>query len=218
MTTIKALFFASIVAVLLPGMALAEDYGNPEYGNTGYLVDTRGNVVKNAFGECWRTGYWTPAMAIAECDPDLMKKAEAPAPKLVAAAEPAPQPAPQPVVLQKVSFSADVLFAFDKSTLKPEGKSALEGFVNSLSGTNYDSIHVTGHTDRLGSNKYNQKLSDRRANSARSYLITKGIPAERIVAEGMGETQPATKAGECTGRRARRSSLACSPTGAWTWK
>ena len=218
-TLTKTLICASIVAAFLPGVASAEDARIQ-----GYLLDTRGKVIKTQYGLCVRTGYWTPAMAIAECDPDLVKKVEVPvaaplpkpAPAPMAAVTPAPAPAPvvvpvpvpQKVVPQKVSFSADTLFAFDKSTLKPEGKSELDGFVKDLNGVNYESIHVTGHTDRIGSPQYNQKLSERRAKEVRDYLTSKDIPANRIVVEGKGETQPVTKLGDCTGPKSKKL-IAC---------
>ena len=207
MTTTKTLIFASIAAAFLPGMAIAQNSAIQ-----GYLLDARGNVVKNNYGLCWRTGYWTPAMAIAECDPDLVKKAEAPMPKQAEATPesvPVPAaPAPQQIAPQKISLSADALFAFDKSTLKPEGKEELDKLAVDLSNVSYDSIHVTGHTDRIGSTKYNQKLSERRANTVRDYLVAKGIPADRIVAEGKGETQPVTRPGDCTGPKSRKL-IAC---------
>jgi len=201
MTTNKnALIFASIIATLLPGLAVAQD---PTI--QGYLLDTRGNVVKNNYGQCWRTGYWTPAMAIVECDPDLVKKVEAPVPTQAAVAPaPVPTPAPQKLAPQRVSFSADALFAFDKSTLKPEGKSQLDRLAQDLNGVDYDSIHVIGHTDRIGSTQYNQGLSEQRANAVRDYLVSKDIPANRIVAEGKGETQPLTQPGDCTGPRSQK--------------
>lgn len=203
MNTTKKLIAISIIAAFLPGIANALP---------GYLTDTSTKVVKNNYGECWHTGSWTPAMAIAECDPDLVK-AEAPAPKLAEATPepvpvPTPSPEPQKMAPQKVSFSADALFAFDKAVLKPEGKSELDSFAQNLSGVSYESIHITGHTDRFGSNKYNQKLSEQRANAVRDYLVSKDIPANRMVVEGVGETQPTTKSGDCTGRKSKKV-IAC---------
>lgn len=208
MTTTKTLICASLVAAFLPGIAFSQ---TPPI--QGYLLDSRGAVVKSNFGLCWRTGYWTPAMAIAECDPDLVKKAEAPAPKKVAVAPepmplPTPAPAPQRLAPQKVSFSADALFAFDKSTLKPEGMVALDGFANDLNGVSYDAIHVVGHTDRIGSTKYNQNLSEKRANAVRDYLASKDIAANRITVEGKGELQPTTQPGDCTGPKSKKL-IAC---------
>jgi len=204
MNTTKKLIAISIFAAFLPGIANALP---------GYLTDTSTQVVKNNYGECWHTGSWTPAMAIAECDPDLIKKADAPAPKLAEATPepvpvPAPTPEPQRLAPQKVSFSADALFAFDKAVLKPEGKVELDNFAQNLSGVSYESIHITGHTDRFGSNKYNQKLSEQRANAVRDYLVSKDIAADRMVVEGMGETQPTTNPGDCTGPKSKKV-IAC---------
>lgn len=206
MTTTKNILFASIVAAFLPAIAIAQTSQIQ-----GYLLDSRGAVVKNNFGLCWRTGYWTPEMAIAECDPDLVKKVEAPAPKQAAVTpEPAPAPmlapeaAPQKMAPQKVSLSADALFAFDKSTLKPEGKLELDNLAKDLNGVSYDTIHVTGHTDRIGSTKYNQKLSEERANAVRDYLVSKDIAANRITVEGKGELQPTTQPGDCTGPKSKK--------------
>ncbi|MGZ5790422.1 MAG: OmpA family protein, partial [Burkholderiaceae bacterium] len=102
-------------------------------------------------------------------------------------------------VTKKVSFSAEDLFAFDKSELKPEGKAKLDQLITDLKSTDNEAIVATGHTDRIGNQKYNQKLSERRANSVRNYLIAGGIAADTIRAEGRGETQPVTKAGDCKG-------------------
>lgn len=204
MKTTKTLICASIIAAFLPGIANAQTSQIQ-----GYLLDSRGAVVKNNYGQCWRTGYWTPEMAVVECDPDLVKKVEAPVPKKVAATPepmllPPPTPVPQKMAPQKVSFSADALFAFDKSTLKPEGKLELDGLAKDLNGVSYDTIHVTGHTDRIGSTKYNQKLSEERANAVRDYLVSKDIAANRITVEGKGELQPTTQPGDCTGPKSKK--------------
>lgn len=203
MNNTKTLIAVSIVAAFLPSIANALP---------GYLTDTSGKVVRNSYNECWHAGFWTPAMAIAECDPHLIKKVEAPEPKLaVAKPEPvlvAPQtPEPQKPP-QKVSFSADALFAFDKAVLKPEGKQELDNFANNLSGVSYDAIQVTGHTDRFGSNKYNQRLSEQRANAVQEFLVSKDIPANRITVRGLGKTQPTTEPGACTGRKSPKV-IAC---------
>lgn len=203
MTATKKLIIASIAAALLPGMALAANSTN-----YGYVVDSSGKVVKNNYGECWRTGYWTPAMANEECDPNLVKKEE-PKPEPVAAAPmEAPAPASEPVTVKKVNLSADALFAFNKATLKPNGKTTLDDFVRDLGAANYDSIKVVGHADRIGSHSYNQKLSVKRADSVKDYLVSKGVPADKISASGVGETQPVTKPGECVGRKSPKL-IAC---------
>lgn len=200
MISTKVLRLAGIAVALLPGLSFAQDSKNQ-----GYLVDAYGNNISTSpnTGLCWRTSDWTPARAVAHCDP-VAAKVEAPAPSVVTAAAPSPKPAatPAPVTRpapQSVSFSADALFAFDKAELKPEGKTLLDDFASQLRGAQYETITVTGHTDRFGSNDYNQKLSGRRADSVKSYLVSKDIPAHRLNASGKGETQPVTQADDCKG-------------------
>ncbi|EWS57166.1 Outer membrane protein II* [Hydrogenophaga sp. T4] len=111
---------------------------------------------------------------------------------------------------QRVSFSADTLFGFDKSTVRPEGRVELDKFSNQLSGTSYQSISVEGHTDRLGSTEYNQTLSEERAESVKNYLVTSGnIDPIRISAVGKSESQPVTAAGDCSDKQARPSLINC---------
>ena len=109
---------------------------------------------------------------------------------------------------QKINFSADALFDFDKSVLKPEGKAMLEDLARQLNGAQYENIAATGQTDRFGSEEYNKKLSERRANAVKDYLVSRDIPANRINAEGKGETQPVTKAGDCLGAKSAKV-IAC---------
>ena len=174
-----------------------------------------GGSVKNSTGLCWHAGYWTPAMATIECDPDLVPKkpmaapapapmAAPPAPAPAAPAAPAPKPAPKPVK-EKVTMAADTHFDFDKSVLKPEGKSKLDDLVGKLKAVNLEVVIAIGHTDSIGSKSYNQKLSLRRASAVKAYLVSKGIEANRIYTEGKGEAQPvadnATKEGRAKNRR-----------------
>ncbi|MEQ1774156.1 MAG: OmpA family protein [Burkholderiales bacterium] len=198
----KALILVGGAAVFVANLSFAQDSKHQ-----GYLVDTYGNnvVTSSNAGLCWRTSDWTPARAVEACDP-VSRKVEIPVRTVVAAAPPqkpvvapAPALAPARAAPRSVTFSADSLFAFDKSALKPEGKIALDNFARELSGSQYDAIVVTGHTDRFGSNEYNQKLSDRRATSVKDYLTSKDIPANRIVTEGKGEAQPVTASGDCKG-------------------
>jgi OOP family OmpA-OmpF porin len=102
---------------------------------------------------------------------------------------------------QSIKFSADALFAFDKAVLKPEGKAMLDDLARQLAGAKYEVILVTGHADRFGSNEYNQKLSERRANAVKDYLVSRDVPANSINADGKGETQPVTQSGDCTGAK-----------------
>jgi len=194
------------VATLVLGMGATSAYAGEAYW-TAPVSDNV--VVKDPFGLCWRSGSWTPAMATAECDPDLVPKKAAPAPK---AAPPAPAVAPKPVakpaptpVKEKVTMAADAHFDFDKAVLKPEGKAKLDDLVGKLKAVNLEVVIAIGHTDSIGSKAYNQKLSLRRASAVKAYLVSKGIEANRIYTEGKGETQPIadnkTKEGRAKNRR-----------------
>jgi OmpA-OmpF porin, OOP family len=198
-TTTRTLIFAGVVAALSPGISLAEG------PNHGYVIDTARGVVISGTGLCWHSGTWKPTDTNEQCDPNFipMKVAEAPAPKLAVIT-----PAPVKIVPQKISFSADALFDFDKSVLKPEGKAMLDELARGLNGAEYNDILATGHTDRFGSAQYNQALSQRRANAVRDYLASKDIPADRINAEGRGETQPMTALGDCKGAKSNKV-IAC---------
>lgn len=177
-----------------------------------YVIDSRGVVARSGFGLCWRTGYWTPQLAATtpvvgsdfpagcECDKDLMPKeacepkaapAPAAAPAAPAAPAPAAAPAPKPAA-EKITLAADALFDFDKATLRPEGKAKLDDVVSKLNKIALEVIIAVGHTDRLGGDKYNQKLSERRAQSVKDYLVGKGVEPNRVYTEGKGETQPKT--------------------------
>jgi OOP family OmpA-OmpF porin len=194
--------------LLLPLAALAQSAAKE-----GYLVDGANGIVHSGTaGQCWHTGEWTPALAQEGCDP-LPQKAVA-APVVVAAApEATPVPAAAPVVAaplppQKISFAADALFGFDKATIGPKGKTTLDEASVRIRGLNGEKIRVTGHADRLGSSAYNQKLSTQRANAVRDYLAFKGVPAQRMEAVGLGETEPVTKPGECVGGQSAKV-IAC---------
>jgi OOP family OmpA-OmpF porin len=134
-----------------------------------------------------------------------------PPPVAVVAAPPPPPPVPAPPPPpRRVSFSADTLFAFDRSEIRPQGKAALDQFAHELAGTHFDAITVEGHTDRLGSQAYNQKLSVRRAEAVKSYLVSAGgVDAGRISAVGMSESQPVTKAEDCHGNKPNPKLIAC---------
>ena len=158
---------------------------------SGYVQDARGNVVRDPFGLCWRTGYFTPALAQIECDPDLVPKpVVAPTPPPAPVAPVAPVAPPVSPVGEKVTFAADAFFDFDKATLKPEGKAKLDDLVGKLGAINLEVIIAVGHTDSIGTVAYNQKLSVRRAESVKAYLVSKGVEANRIYTEGKGESQP----------------------------
>ena len=114
--------------------------------------------------------------------------------------------APAAAVLpEKINLAADTLFDFDKYALKPEGQRALDDLYDKLKGVDIEVVVVVGHTDSIGSDDYNQRLSLRRANSVRTYLVGKGINPAQVRTEGRGETQPiadnATEEGRAKNRR-----------------
>jgi OOP family OmpA-OmpF porin len=186
---------------------------------SAYVQDSRGVIARNPFGLCWRTGYWTPADAVPGCDapicvpPEKLENGKcvappAPPPVVVVEAVP-PAPAPAPAVpvptAEKVSYSADTFFDFDKAVLKPDGKKALDELAGNLQGMDLEVAIAVGHTDSIGSDAYNQKLSIRRAESVKRYLQSKGIEPNRIYTEGKGEKQPIasnkTREGRAKNRR-----------------
>ena len=163
--------------------------------------NANGDVWKNASGDCWRNASWTPATAAPGCGdaPVAPKAVEAPpAPKA------APAPAPQTPAASKVTYAADAFFDFDKATLKPAGKAKLDDLVGKVKGINLEVIIAVGHTDSVGSDVYNQKLSVKRAESVKAYLVSKGIEKNRIYTEGKGEKQPVADNKTSEGRAKNR--------------
>ena len=130
---------------------------------------------------------------------------------VVVAAPPAEAPAPAPVAERlRVSFNADVLFGFDRATVSPAGKQALDKFATELSGVEYDHVTIEGHTDRIGAKAYNEKLSLQRADAVKTYLVSRGaIPANKITTVGKGSTEPVTNAGACKGIPTSAAVIAC---------
>lgn len=161
-------------------------------------------VWKNGTNElCWRDANWTPATAAAGCDGALVPAAPvAVAPAGPGAVPPAP---PAQVAASKVTFAADAFFDFDKSVLKPEGRAKLTDLVEKIRGVNLEVIIAVGHTDSIGSVPYNQRLSVRRAEAVKAFLVSKGIERNRVYTEGKGKSQPVadnkTKEGRAKNRR-----------------
>ena len=141
--------------------------------------------------------------------PPAPKPAPPPAPKPRAPEPEKPKPEPEKPkpkpVAEKVTFAADVLFDFDKAVIKPEGKSKLDDISNKANGVNLEVVIAIGHADSVGSDAYNQRLSVRRAESVKAYLVSKGIQANRVYTEGKGEKQPVadnkTRDGRAKNRR-----------------
>ena len=169
--------------------------------------NSHGNLIwKNGTNElCWRDAYWTPATAAPGCDGALVAKAPEVKPADQPKAPDAPPATPTPVDVQKVTYAADAFFDFDKSVLKPEGRAALDELAGKIQGINLEVIVATGHTDSIGSVAYNQRLSMRRSEAVKAYLVSKGIDKSRIYTEGKGKSQPIasnkTSAGRAKNRR-----------------
>jgi OOP family OmpA-OmpF porin len=188
----------------LSAAALAQTPGIDMKGTVGYAIDQRGYVAKSGTGLCWRTGYWTPAMAIEECDPDLVKKAAPAAAAPAAAAPAAPVAAAPKPAAQKVTLAADALFDFNKADLRSEGKAKLDKLAGDIKGIKLEVIIAVGHADRFGTDAYNQKLSEKRAEAVKAYLVSKGVEPNRVYTEGKGEKQPITKADQCKGPKSKK--------------
>ncbi len=139
-----------------------------------------------------------PAPAPAPATP-APAPAPAPTPKPAPVAAPAPKPAPAPVA-QKVTLASDVLFDFDKSVIKPEYKDRLDNLSGQIRGINLEVVIAIGHADQIGTLQYNQKLSVRRAEATKAYLVSKGIEPNRVYTEGKGETQPVKACPKLSGK------------------
>ena len=192
------------IAALFATAALA---GGAFAQNVDNWRATDGTVWKNGSNEyCWRDTGWTPATGVQGCDGVPAPAAPAP---VAAPAAPAPAPAPAAVVpvapaTEKVSFAADAFFDFDKATLKPEGKAKLDDLTDKVKGITLEVIIAVGHTDSVGSDAYNQKLSEKRAQAVKDYLTSKGTDASRVYVEGKGEKQPVADNKTADGRAKNR--------------
>ncbi|MHB8744819.1 MAG: OmpA family protein [Sulfuricaulis sp.] len=204
-----AIFIAvPVAAISLFGQsALAHPGG---HASEGYVGDSRANIViTNSAGECLHTSFWNQDMAVEDCDVGLPpNKVSAQEP--VEAAPPAPAevanpPETKPVV-QKVSLKAGALFDVGKADLKPVGKSELDALVSNIkdSNTQIEQVTVTGHTDSTGARDYNRKLSERRADAVKVYLVSRGLSGDSIVTKGAGDTQPIASNKTAAGRAKNR--------------
>ena len=190
---------SKIITTLLASIGLFAAVGAAQAQTAAdrvYVIDARGEVAMSGTGLCWRTGFWTPAAAAKDpagckCDKDLLPK-EVCEPPMAKAATPKPSG-------DKVTVAADALFDFNKATLRPAGKAKLDEVAAMAQQIKLEVIIAVGHTDRFGSDAYNQKLSERRAASVKSYLVSKGVEANRVYTEGKGEKQPVTQPGQCPG-------------------
>ncbi len=216
----KLIFAASVSALAFSASAQTNLVTNTKapVPYSAYVQDVQGNIVRDTYGLCIHTGYWTPADAVVVgCDGvEAPKPAPAPAPApaptpVAAAPAPVATPVAAPVAAvatptsEKVTFAADALFDFDKSELKSEGKTKITELVAHLKDVNVEAIVATGHTDSIGTEVYNQKLSIRRAEAVKAFIVAQGVAADRVYTSGKGEKQPVadnkTKEGRAKNRR-----------------
>lgn len=190
----------SLVLAMLAGIGFGAAVAQAQ--ERVYVIDQRGEVATSGTGLCWRTGYWSPAAAAKDpagckCDKDLIAK-EVCEPAAKPAAPAAPAGPKTGIVGEKIKLAADALFDFDKAVLRPEGKAKLDELASKIGQINLEVIIAVGHTDRVGKDAYNQKLSEKRAAAVKEYLVSKGVEANRVYAEGKGEKQPLAGT-ECKG-------------------
>ncbi len=221
-STLPTISLGGSGAVLAGALWLCSATALAQSVKDAYLQDQRGVVVRNTgFGDakignlCWRTGYWTPALAISECDPDISPR-PAPVPKPAPAAAPAQiAPAavirvkPAPPAPRKCDFTetldADGTFEFNKSQLRAGARVKLDAIAARAAGcVAYPLVKVTGHTDRLGSASYNRKLSEARADAVAAYLKSRQVPIAQTA--GAGKDNP-VKA--CDDKLARPALIEC---------
>ena len=202
----------------------------------GYATGPGQQVWKTPYGLCWRTTSWTAAQATADCDPDLVRKpvaaAPPPAPAPAPEIRPAPPPPPAPIVTppppppavvakpapapkppapkpQPLTIGANELFGFNQATLTPAGRAKLDKEVIQRASREYADIRavtVSGHTDRLGARDYNQRLSERRAEAVRAYLVSRGMDAAKVKGQGFGAAQPVKT---CPDQKDRKALISC---------
>jgi len=183
---------SKIALALAIAAATASGAVSAQTGAVNNWQNPFGEVWRNGTGElCWRNPFWTPATGYPGCDGVPVEEVEE-----VAVVEP---------VATKVVLNADTFFDFDKANLKPEGKQVLDQVADEVRTMDLEAILATGYTDSTGPEAYNLKLSERRAQSVKDYLVSKGIPSNLIYTEGKGMADPiasnATREGRALNRR-----------------
>ena len=202
MIKLKDLALATTFGLVLSVMsvsAFAEDDMVNSY------VKSAGGVVKNSYGECWRSRFEDTTEKLEECGyappaPVVVEKEI-----VIAPAEPA---APEiTTVFEEIAISAALLFGFDSAELSDDAKAVLDERVAKFKGKAEltQNVSVVGHTDSTGPEAYNQKLSEKRAQSVATYLeANTNISDDKIDVEGKGESEPAASNATRDGRAANR--------------
>lgn len=160
-------------------------------------VGNRGDADLYSVSLVYKLGRPASATPAYQPAPEVAPVVAMPAPVIVAPPAPAP-------VSEKVSFASEALFDFDQSALKPQGKAALDQLLGQLTDMDLEVIVTVGHTDAVGPDTYNQKLSQRRAEAVKAYLVAQGVETSRVYTEGKGETQPVADNTSAAGRAKNR--------------
>ena len=177
------------------GVLLAASFGLASgfvYADVGYVSDSSKSITRTGFGDCVHTTRWSEEVAVVQCEPAV-----------VAAREAAKLAAVEVIMvkeLKPVRLEADALFAFDSADLTDDGKARLNTVLGSLTATDLkdEKIRITGHTDEIGDDNYNIKLSQQRAAAVRDYLVSQGVVPGFIETSGVGEAEPVVS---CEGNR-----------------
>jgi len=165
----------------LIALAIAATYCQAQTAdvNGGYLTSSDGAPVRSAYGDCWRTAAWTEESASPDCDPQLALK-EA------------------PTAQKRLSFATEVLFDFEQAELDADSRKVLDDLASKLLATDIEKVTGTAHSDRIGAAAYNDRLSARRAEAIRVYLVGKGVPEKLLRFDAKGARDPIT-VGRCDG-------------------
>ncbi len=210
----------TLVSLAAAGLFLPASASAQDAKNQGYLTDTQGGIVRAiGAGVCVRTSDWTPARAVAECDPDLVKKPAPPAPKAAPKPKPEAKPEAKPAKPQILNIEEKIELQgmpFAKAEMTADNKKELDAFLGGLrkatkarSAVRFGAVVVTGHTDRIGSLKYNMKLSERRAVVVKDYLVAAGVDQKVIFWEGKAFKQPIPVTKFCDNKMKRKQLIEC---------
>ena len=176
----KSLYLIALFGALSASQARASE--DP----AGYLVSAAdGTPVTLAYGACVRTSQWTPDSSYRQCEP-------LPTVKLVPASVESAAPLDSNSRAEPIRISMSTLFDFGSAELRADAGSALDGLAKQLTEANYQKVDIVGHADRMGPGKYNQKLSEQRAQAVRDYLLARGLDGSKVTAIGVGSTEPLT--------------------------